>query len=73
MPDQAPDFLNILKILAKHKVDFIVIGGVGAVLQGAPIATFDLDVIHSRHQDNLERLCVALQELEAYYRERIWG
>ena len=54
-----PDFLAILQTLAKHQVDFIVVGGVGAVLQGAPISTFDLDVVHSRTSDNIDRLLVA--------------
>ena len=55
-----PDFLAILQPLAKHQVDFIVVGEVGAVLQGAPISTFDLDVVHSRTSDNIDRLLVAL-------------
>jgi len=31
------DFLTILRVLVKGKVDFIVVGGVCAVLQGAPV------------------------------------
>jgi hypothetical protein len=49
-------------------VDFIVVGGVGAVLQGAPISTFDLDVVHSTEQDNIARLLAALEDLKACYR-----
>ena len=45
-----------------------MVGAVSAVLQGAPIATFDLDVVHSREPTNIERLIKALQELGAYYR-----
>ena len=52
MSGQPPDFLNILQVLAKQKTEFIVIDSVGAVLRETPIVTFDLDVIHSRHQDN---------------------
>jgi len=63
-----PDFLGILSVLAAHEVDFIVVGGVSAVLQGAPIATFDLDIVHSRGPANIERLVSALHELGAYYR-----
>ena len=62
------DFAQILRILAAHKVDFIVVGGVCAVLHGAPIATFDLDIVHSRTRDNLNRLLPALDELKAHYR-----
>jgi len=63
-----PDFLAILQTLAKHQVDFIVVGGVGAVLQGAPISTFDLDVVHSRTGENVDRLLAALEALDAHYR-----
>jgi hypothetical protein len=45
------DFLAILRSLAQHEVEFIVVGGISAVLQGAPIATFDLDVVHSRSSE----------------------
>jgi hypothetical protein len=69
MSDTGPDFLAILKELASRKVDFIVVGGVGAVLQGAPIATFDLDVVHFRAPENLDRLESALSVLDAFYRE----
>jgi len=63
-----PDFLRILEILAKHEVDFIVVGGVCAVLHGAPVTTFDIDMVHSRAPENLDRLISALQKLDAYYR-----
>jgi hypothetical protein len=49
-------------------VDFIVVGGVAAVLAGAPISTFDLDVVHSTEQDNIVRLLRALEALQAHYR-----
>jgi hypothetical protein len=62
------DYLAILKTLRRHGVDFIVVGGVCAVLHGAPLATFDLDVVHSREPRNLARLMVALGELDAHYR-----
>jgi hypothetical protein len=63
-----PDFLAILENLAAHGVDFIVVGGIAAVLQGAPVATFDLDVVHSRKPANLDRLLSALTSLGARYR-----
>jgi predicted nucleotidyltransferase len=63
------DLRAILEVLTRHRVDFIVVGGVSAVLQGAPINTFDLDLVHSRSPENLTRLLVALQELDAHYRD----
>lgn len=68
MKGATPDFLKILRILREEQVDFIVVGGVCAVLQGAPITTFDLDVVHSREPGNLEHLLAALKKLGAHYR-----
>ncbi|WP_437672595.1 nucleotidyltransferase [Sorangium sp. So ce131] len=59
---------ELLGVLARHRVDFIVVGGVAAVIQGAPVNTFDLDVVHARTPDNIERLLGALRELDAVYR-----
>jgi predicted nucleotidyltransferase len=63
-----PDFAEILRVLTSTGVDFIVVGGVAAVLQGAPISTFDLDLVHRRGADNVERLLEALRLLDARYR-----
>ena len=68
MPAPTANYLAILKILHQHEVRFIIVGGVCAVLHGAPLATFDLDVVHSREPDNLTRLSAALEELGALYR-----
>lgn len=68
MPAPIANYLAILKTLHQHKVKFIIVGGVCAVLHGAPLATFDLDVVHSREPDNLTRLSAALEELDAHYR-----
>jgi hypothetical protein len=70
MESSAPDYKAILSTLSEHGVDFIVIGGVCAVLHGAPILTFDLDLVHARAPENLDRLLKALQALEAHYREQ---
>jgi hypothetical protein len=46
--DSKLDFLVMLRALLHHEVDFIVVGGVAAALNGTPLTTFDLDVVHSR-------------------------
>lgn len=69
MPTPTFDFLTILRTLAEHEVDFVVVGGVCAVLHGAPLYTFDLDLVHSRSPENVERLLQALHTLDAYFRE----
>jgi hypothetical protein len=64
-----PDFGCLLRILVEHAVDFLVVGGVGAVLQGASLSTFDLDIVHSMEQPaNITRLLAALEDLDACYR-----
>ncbi len=55
----APRFKEALEVLAGYHVDLVVVGGVAAVINGAPIATFDLDVVHARSEDNLHRLAAA--------------
>jgi hypothetical protein len=64
-----PRFKDALEVFARHDVELIVVGGVAAVISGAPIATFDLDVVHARNAANLDRLQAALNELEARYRD----
>jgi hypothetical protein len=68
--NSSPQFLEILRVLARHHVDFIVVGGVSAVLHGAPVTTFDLDIVHSRGNENVRRLIGALDELGAVYRSQ---
>lgn len=59
---------DLVELLARHEVDFILVGGAAAVLHGAPVVTFDVDIVHRRTTDNIERLLRALAELGATYR-----
>lgn len=68
MEKPSVDYAAILETLIRHEVDFIIVGGVCAVLHGAPLATFDLDLVHYRGPVNLGRLMAALEELDARYR-----
>ena len=70
MPENEIDFFSVFEILAKHDVEFIITGGVSAVLMGAPVTTFDLDIIHHRTEENINKLLLALDELDAHYRLR---
>lgn len=62
------DFHAELKALQEAGVDFILVGGLAAVLNGAPVNTYDVDVVHSRHADNVARLLPVLEALDAIYR-----
>jgi hypothetical protein len=62
-------FLRILQLLDRHGVDYVVVGGVAAVLQGAPVTTFDIDTLVKVDAANADRLLAVLTALEARYRE----
>ena len=64
-----PSFREILRLLNRHEVEFVVVGGVAAVIHGAPVTTFDLDALVRISEDNAGRLIRALSELDARYRE----
>jgi hypothetical protein len=65
----ALSFRKILEVLNKHEVEYIVVGGVAAVIHGAPMTTFDLDALVRINDLNADRLVNALSELEARFRE----
>ena len=60
-------FGALLESLVEGDVDFIVVGGVAAVLEGAPVSTFDLDIVYSLDEQNMIRLEGVLRDLEAIY------
>lgn len=62
------DFIDILRALTRHKVEFITVGGLAAVFNGAPIVTIDVDILHRRTEENVNRLLAALKELGAVFR-----
>jgi hypothetical protein len=61
-------FADILRLLAAEKVEFLVVGMTAGILQGAPVTTLDLDVVHRRTPENVARLLRVLSGLEAVYR-----
>ena len=71
MQNESPDFFKILEILSEHEVSYIVVGGICAVLLGAPVTTFDLDIVPSRDKENCIKLLKALEQLNAHYREQL--
>jgi hypothetical protein len=61
---------RIVAALADCRCEFVIVGGISAVLQGAPIVTQDLDVCYRRHPDNLTRIAGALQPFHLRLRLR---
>jgi hypothetical protein len=67
----SPDLKNLIATLASHGVEFIVVGGLAAVAQGAPIVTQDVDIVHRRTPENVARLVdVLVNALDARHRDR---
>ncbi len=54
------EFQKALEVLCDSGVEFVVIGGVSAIIHGSVQFTFDLDVCYSRDGLNLRRLTAAL-------------
>jgi hypothetical protein len=65
MADDVFDPREILLTLARHGVDFVVVGGVAVQAHGHGRATRDLDIVPRPGLVNLSRLSEALAELSA--------
>lgn len=65
---QENKLLALLRTLADSKSQFIVVGGLAAVLNGAPVQTYDVDIVYSRNPENIEYLLKALESLDAVFR-----
>jgi predicted nucleotidyltransferase len=65
---QEPDLIGTLRNLREQGIQFILVGGLAAVLNGAPVHTYDVDVVHSLEPANIERLLKFLQEIDAIFR-----
>lgn len=53
---------EILVLLARGQVEFVIIGGVASMAHGTARVTYDVDVCYRRTLDNIERLCRALAD-----------
>jgi hypothetical protein len=68
---EKPTALNlsaILEGLLEADIKFILVGGLAAVVQGAPVTTMDIDIVHSRSPENISRLITFLKSIDATYR-----
>jgi hypothetical protein len=62
------DLPRLLATLYRHKVAFVLIGGLAAVYHGSPFPTEDADITPDTDDANLDRLAAALRELKARIR-----
>lgn len=64
--DFQPD--EVLRLLNRHGVRYVLIGGLAAILHGSPSVTRDIDICHARDKANLVCLADALLEVNASLR-----
>ena len=64
----ALDLSAILEGLLEADIKFILVGGLAAVVQGAPVATMDVDIVHNRSSENISKLIAFLNSIDAAYR-----
>jgi transcriptional regulator with XRE-family HTH domain len=55
----------ILAALERRRVDYVVIGGLARIAQGAEETTTKIEIVPSIHGDNPQRLTLALDDLDA--------
>ncbi len=59
---------KLFEVLNRHRVTYILIGGLAAVYHGSPFPTEDADITPEATRANLARLAAALRELDARIR-----
>lgn len=62
------NFVELLPVLDRHRVEFILIGGGAGIVHGSQRVTTDVDVVYSRRADNVARMAEALQPHHPYLR-----
>ena len=68
MPDGPTNFAGVLQTLTRHEVQFILVGGLSAIIHGSPRLTHDVDVVYARSRENVHRLVAALGPHGPYLR-----
>lgn len=62
------DFKALIRALADAGVEFVVVGGVAAIVHGSVRLTRDVDVVYRRSPENLRRLVLGLSPYHPYLR-----
>jgi hypothetical protein len=58
----------LFKVLHRHEVVYVLIGGLAAVFHGSPFPTENADITPQNDRPNLARLAATLRELNAKIR-----
>ena len=61
-----PDIAAIVRVLAEHGVEYVIVGSGAALLRGVDVTPGDLDIVPELSVPNLRRLATALAALDAH-------
>ena len=64
----SPSLEKLLPTLVGAGVEFINVGGVAGILHGSARATYDVDLVYSRNEQNIQRLASVLAPYKPYLR-----
>lgn len=62
------NLVRLCRALNEHRVAYVVFGSFAGRLHGAGLSTVDVDVVPERSDENLQRLCDALNSLDPRWR-----
>jgi predicted nucleotidyltransferase len=69
----SPNLEKLLPTLVGAGVEFIIVGGVAGILHGSARATYDVDLVYSRNEQNIQRLADVLAPCNPYLRNAPLG
>lgn len=65
---EGPDLRTLTDALARHGVEYLLVGGIASRAYGAQRPTYDVDCLPAPSRENLDRLAVAMRVLHARLR-----
>ena len=63
------EFEKLLPVLVNGGVEFILVGGVAGIVHGSARTTYDVDLVYSRTDENIQRLASTLAPHAGYLRD----
>jgi hypothetical protein len=65
----AARFREIYELLVGADIEFLLVGGAAANLLGSARFTLDVDIVYSRHDENIAKIVRAFSRIHPYLRE----
>ena len=60
---------NLLKLLLKNNIDFVLVGGFASTLYGSSMVTRDIDVCYACTPESIETLRTILKDINPVHRQ----